>query len=134
MKRPALALGVVLVAGVTGWWAYRRLRSHPRTAAKVADAAYSAGIDQLVQPIIDRQRQVVLDEANEVARAANGPIVSDSADLSDSAAAGAQDVIGAAPGDAHEAADAGAEEKNEPGRRAGQDLGRSTEVLQKDVR
>ena len=91
MKRLAL----FLVACVTGWWGYRRLRSHPQTAAKVAE--------------IGRQSQAVVDKASDVLRSAKGQVVSKAADLADTAATGAQDAIGAAAGKAHDVLDVAAE-------------------------
>jgi hypothetical protein len=88
MKR----LLLLLAAGITGWWGYRRLRSHPRTAGKVAE--------------IERQSQVVVDKASEAVRSATGQVVSKAAGLADTASTGAQDAIGAATGKAHDALDA----------------------------
>ena len=90
MKRLAL----FLVACVTGWWGYRQLRSHPRTAGKVAE--------------IERQSQVVVEKASDVLRSAKGQVVSKAADLADTATTGAQGAIGAATSKAHDAVDAAA--------------------------
>ncbi len=84
-----------LAACVTGWWGYRQLRNHPRTAGKVAG--------------IERQGQLVVDRASDALRSAKGQVVSKAADLADTAATGAQDAIGAATSKAHDALDAAAE-------------------------
>lgn len=95
MKR----LVVFLVACVSGWWGYRQLRRHPRTAGKVAE--------------IERQSQVVGDKASEVVRSAKGQVVSKAADLAGTAATGAQDAIAAATGKAHDVLDAAAEKSRQ---------------------
>jgi hypothetical protein len=68
MKR----LAVFLVACVTGWWAYLKLRSHPKTAAKVAE--------------LERQGRLAVDKATAVASSAKDQAATRAADVTDSAA------------------------------------------------
>lgn len=62
-----------LTACATGWWGYRKLRSHPLTAPKVAE--------------VERQGQRIVDQANDAMRSAKDQAVSKVAGI---AATGAQ--------------------------------------------
>ncbi|HEY8693314.1 MAG TPA: hypothetical protein VIR57_11300 [Chloroflexota bacterium] len=68
MKR----LVVFLVACVTGWWAYLKLRSHPKTAAKVAE--------------LERQGRLVVDKTSAVATSAKDQAATRAAGVADRAA------------------------------------------------
>jgi len=92
-------LFLFLVAGVTGWWAYRQLRSHPRTAGKVAD--------------LERQGQLMVNKASNVVGSATGQAASKAVDIAGTAATGAQEAIDTAAGKAHEALDAAAEKSRQ---------------------
>jgi len=81
-------LFLFLVAGVTGWWGYRQLRSHPRTADKVAE--------------IERQGQRIVDQT-----------VGKAATAASAATTSAKDAIDAAAGKAHGAVDAAAQKTKE---------------------
>lgn len=102
MKR----LFLFLVAGVTGWWGYRQLRRHPRTADKIAE--------------IERQGQRLAEQAGDAVRSAKDQAVGRAADAAgaattgtqaamDTAAGKARDAIDSAAGKAHEAVDTAAQ-------------------------
>lgn len=74
-----------LIAGITGWWGYTKLRSHPRTAGKVAE--------------LERQGQLVVDKAGDVARSAKEQATGRAADV----VGGAQQAIGSSTAGAQEA-------------------------------
>jgi hypothetical protein len=86
-------LFLFLLACVTGWWGYRKLRSHPRTAGSVAE--------------FERQSQLVVDRASDGVRSAKDQTIAKAADLADTAAAGAQDAIDTATGKAQRSAKRG---------------------------
>ena len=91
MKR----LFLFLVACVTGWWGYLKLRSHPRTAGKVAE--------------LERQSRIMVDKATDVARSAKGQVAGKAAGMADTAATGVHQAIDEAGAKAREALDMAAE-------------------------
>ncbi len=106
MKR----LVLFLLACGTGWWGYRKLRSHPVTASTLAE--------------LERQRQRIVDHASDAVRSAKGRGVGQAADVADSAVAAAQGAIGtaavkaqgaihSATGTAHEALDTAVQKARE---------------------
>ena len=75
MKR----LFLFLVACATSWWGYGKLRSHPKTAGKVAE--------------FERQSQRIVDQATDSLRSAKDQAVGKAADIADTASAGATEAI-----------------------------------------
>ena len=106
MKR----LVLFLLACVTACWGYRQLRSHPRTASKLAE--------------LERQSQRIVNQASDVVRLAKDQGVGKAADAAGGAVAAAQGAIGtaagkaqgaihSATGNAHEALDTAAQKARE---------------------
>ena len=91
MKR----LFVFLIAVMTSWWGYRTLRSHPRTAGKVAE--------------IERHGQRIVDQANDALRTATDDMAGKVSDMATTAATGAHGAIETATSKAHEALDMAAQ-------------------------
>lgn len=88
-------LFVYLLACLTGWWAYSKLRNHPKIAGKVAD--------------LQRRSRLVVGKAGDVARSAKDQAATTAADVAETAGTGAHDVIGATGAKAREVLDATAD-------------------------
>lgn len=95
MKR----LFVFLIAGVTSWWGYRKLRSHPRTAGTVAE--------------LERHSQRIVEQANDALHTAKDDMADKVSDIATAAAAQAQGAIHTATSKAHEAVDVAAQKSQQ---------------------
>ena len=120
MKR----LFLFVIAGVSSWWGYRKLRSHPRTAGKVAE--------------IERHSQRIVDQATDAVSSAKNQVAGKATDIAATAATGAQGAIDTATNKAHEALDAAAQktrpalEVSRLGPRVGSRLGDGTSGTSRD--
>ena len=88
-------LFVYLLACLTGWWAYSKLRNHPQVAGKVAD--------------LQRRSRLAVGEAGDVARSAKDQAATAAANLAETAGSGAHEVIGATGAKARDVLDATAD-------------------------